>query len=187
MTHKFKSGREMLETIQANHDLYNKELKVYVFLYNEEGGIAVYNKITPETARQLNKDMLEAGERYWGSMLGVGGFIYDNNDEAEVDALKWCEDHFAILPEYSEWTVVTPHDLLVEDEDVNRLKEYMHDNFTLEGVSSRLVDNIIEHVAGENASDEELLWLDTLDALLDGTGITKDEILNAIMDIPEKK
>ena len=74
----------MYDTIQNGSDLYNINTGDYVFLYSDRGAIAVYN-FDIECAKDLS--LHSAGE-YWGALLGVGGYIYENGEE-----LEWCKEH----------------------------------------------------------------------------------------------
>lgn len=82
---KFKNAKEMLDLIQSGTDLYNVRTGDYVFLYSDKGAIAVYN-FDIECAKDLS--LHSAGE-YWGALLGVGGYIYENGEE-----LEWYEEHY---------------------------------------------------------------------------------------------
>lgn len=81
---KFKNAKEMLDLIQSGTDLYNVKTGDYVFLYSNEYAIAAYN-FDIEYAKELSSH--SAGE-YWGALLGVGGYIYENGEE-----LEWCKEH----------------------------------------------------------------------------------------------
>lgn len=63
------------------------------------------------------------------------------------------------------------------DEQVDRLQAYIEENFTLGGTSKRLVRNILDYAAAQDWSDP----VPDLMNLLDGIGITKAEIVKAIM------
>ena len=82
---KFKNAKEMFDLIQSGTDLYNVKTGDYVFLYSDKGAISAYN-FDIEYAKELSS--LSAGE-YWGALLGVGGYIYENGEE-----LEWCEEHY---------------------------------------------------------------------------------------------
>lgn len=79
---KFASGKEMLDVIQSNVDLYSPSLEGYVFLYNDNGGIAHYS-IDAKEALELDKLSKEMDGEYWAAFLGVGGHIYD--DPSDLD------------------------------------------------------------------------------------------------------
>lgn len=71
----FHSAAEMLQTIQNNTDLYNINMGIYVFLYNECGSICWYN-IDLENALDLF-EKTDGSDEYWGGYLGLGGYILD--------------------------------------------------------------------------------------------------------------
>ena len=60
-----------------------------------------------------------------------------------------------------------------------RLKEYILQNFTVEaGTARRLLDNILDWVSLQSMDDEDTASV--LACLLDGIGITKEEIEKVI-------
>ena len=90
---KFNNANEMYEYIKDGNDLWNPDKSIYVFVYNDNGSICVYDNITSELAKSLDK-----GEEYWGAYLGwQGSSIYDGED-----VLRWCEYMYD-----TEWVDVT--------------------------------------------------------------------------------
>lgn len=72
----FKSAEEMFDLLANKEiDLYNPELELYLFVYNENGAICTYG-IDTATAKTLSAQSKETGD-YWGAFLGIGGHIYD--------------------------------------------------------------------------------------------------------------
>lgn len=93
----FNSGKEMLDFLQAGKDLYNPETDAYVFVYNEDKAIAYYS-VSKEDAKKYAKIEADTGE-YWGSNLGVGGYIYEdqlseNYDKSKMSSRDFCNEHF---------------------------------------------------------------------------------------------
>lgn len=80
---KFKDGKSMLKKIQSGVDLYNPKTCRYVYVYNDVGAICV-RYLEPNETKLVAKN---AGDDYWGSVLGAGGQIWD-------ESLDWCEDHY---------------------------------------------------------------------------------------------
>lgn len=76
----FKSAQEMLNTLQ-DIDLYSPDAELYVFMYNDKGGIAYY-EVDNDEAIKLACRAAEDGE-CWGAYLGVGGWICDAIDDTE--------------------------------------------------------------------------------------------------------
>ncbi len=91
----FGSAEEMLHYIRNNGDLYCPGEELYVFHYNLDGAIAVYD-IDEEEAKDLSAKSIESDGEYWGAFLGFGGRIYDVPDEHCDDdyAMEFCEDHY---------------------------------------------------------------------------------------------
>ena len=65
-----------------------------------------------------------------------------------------------------------------KDEHVNRLQTYIEANFTLDGTSRHLINNILWFVASQGEDSEYTLMI--LTSLLDGIGITASEIVNVL-------
>lgn len=65
------------------------------------------------------------------------------------------------------------------DEQVNTLQTYIEEHYTLDGTAKHLVRNILEYVAAQGDDEENILYM--LTNLLDGIGITEDEIVNAVV------
>lgn len=90
----FESGQQMLDTIQANIDLYCEELGIYVFCYNDAGSICWYY-IDATEAKALQHKAVEDNE-YWAAFLGPGGHIIDDPSyefyysDMQTN-LEWCE------------------------------------------------------------------------------------------------
>ena len=57
-------------------DYYNVDTGDYIFCYNEDGAIAVYN-ISCDDAVKLSLEC----DNHWADALGYGGYIYDKPDE----------------------------------------------------------------------------------------------------------
>jgi hypothetical protein len=85
---RFNGSGELFNAIMSN-DMYCPEENLYAFLYNDDDAICVYDWITPEVAADLQKHAKEHDE-YWGAFLGVGGEIYEFNDEDRPDPLDFC-------------------------------------------------------------------------------------------------
>lgn len=64
------------------------------------------------------------------------------------------------------------------DEQVNKLQMYIEENFEMGGCSTTLVNNILNYVSAQGEDDD--ITLDMLEELLDGIGITREEIVKAI-------
>ena len=93
----FNFGKEMLDFLQAGKDLYNPQTDAYVFVYNEDKAIAYYS-VSKEDAKKYAKIEADTGE-YWGSNLGVGGYIYEdqlseNYDKSKMSSRDFCNEHF---------------------------------------------------------------------------------------------
>lgn len=89
---RFNTPHEMYETIaMAGIDLFCPEEELYAFLYSDDS-IAVY-WVSPDEAVKLQKMAAEANE-YWGAFLGIGGRIYEFNDEERPDPINFCEEYF---------------------------------------------------------------------------------------------
>ncbi len=100
---KFSTAQAMYDYIKDSGDLYCPDVKggTYVFSYNEDGAIAVYEGISLEKARELSKYSQEIGENGWSALLGPGGTIY-NCDESFDNrgtsaALTWCSINLSEL------------------------------------------------------------------------------------------
>ena len=87
-------GKEMLERIQNVTDLYNPEDGLYVFCYNDDGAICVYDKIDVKRAEEIARNAKEAGE-HWSQFLGFGGDVYEEDGEngKYQTNLEWCIEH----------------------------------------------------------------------------------------------
>ena len=61
------------------------------------------------------------------------------------------------------------------NEQINKLQMYIEENFEMGGCSTTLVNNILQYVAAQGEDDD--IILDMLEELLDGIGITREEII----------
>ena len=66
------------------------------------------------------------------------------------------------------------------DEHVNKLQEYIENNFSLDGAARHLVNNILKYVASQGEDGETTLNM--LGALLDSLGISREEIVEAVTE-----
>ena len=93
---KFESAKDMYEAVRGN-DLYNKELELYVFEYNDHGALCYYY-IDEEERKELKKKSAESDGEYWGAFLGIGGYILDDTDydpdEYDEDEATLTEDEW---------------------------------------------------------------------------------------------
>ena len=83
---KFSSGKEMYEELMYT-DLYSDEQELYVYMYNEDGAICVYD-ITNHEAEELENTSKEI-EECWSACLTGGGKIYD-------DPLEFCNECYML-------------------------------------------------------------------------------------------
>lgn len=87
---KFYSGAEMYNYLINNGDLYNPNLGIYVFLYNDAEALCIY-RITPEEAEKLGEESRKTGE-CWSAFLGTGGQILDIPETGGIlPSLEFCE------------------------------------------------------------------------------------------------
>lgn len=97
---KFESSKDMYEKV-IKHDLYNKELELYVFLYNDYGALCYYN-ISNEEAEELRQKSKENNGEYWSAFLGLGGYILDDmnyypdlsDDLYLAPSYEFCEEYY---------------------------------------------------------------------------------------------
>ena len=89
----------MLDALKSGSDFYNINTGDYVFGYNDSGSIAVYSLDLDEALELQNSPYRDCGT-YWGGLLGVGGYIYD--DESYEDRNEYaptnkdfCDDNYA--------------------------------------------------------------------------------------------
>lgn len=153
---KFNSGKEMLDFLQAGKDLYNPETGAYVFVYNEDKAIAYYS-VSKEDAKKYAKIEADTGE-YWGSNLGVGGYIYEdqlseNYDKSKMSSRDFCDEHF----NEGVWVKTTDYlDYLEEkakyERDIAAVTESFKQLETAGITLPVMVDAILTHFAD---SDEE--------------------------------
>lgn len=87
----FNNGKEMLDYIQSDKDLYSPSEQLYIFLYNGYGSIAYYY-ISNEEAEELRQT-----NDYWGASLGPGGWIVDTKEYYEDN--NFCNDPYVEYPE----------------------------------------------------------------------------------------
>lgn len=66
------------------------------------------------------------------------------------------------------------------DEHVDKLQRYIEENFEMDRCSTTLVSNILQYVAAQCEDDDIILEL--LEGLLDGIGITREEIIKAVTE-----
>lgn len=99
-TFEFASGEEMLDTLQRGMDLYSPSQEMYVFLYNEAGGIAHYS-IDERVAIHLERLARQHNE-YWAAFLGVGGHIWDdpgdkyNKPNPGCSNIDFCNEWYGV-------------------------------------------------------------------------------------------
>jgi len=86
---KFNSGKEMYDYLLNGNDLYEPQLGIYVFLYNDDGALCTYN-LSKLQAAELNKEVRENGD-YWGAYLGRGGKILDDEPDASY---RFCDLYY---------------------------------------------------------------------------------------------
>lgn len=90
----FKNWREMYNTLCNGKDLYNPIIGKYVFLYNENGALCIYN-LDQEEAINVSKN---ANGDTWSSVLGTGGYILDamtlNKKESLQSSYDFCKENF---------------------------------------------------------------------------------------------
>lgn len=93
--YKFDTGKQMLEVLQKDVDLYEITDGTYVFHYNEAGAVASYG-IDKSEAKELEAEARECNE-YWAAFLGPGGYIYDDPDDPDLEEIhgmsniEFCE------------------------------------------------------------------------------------------------
>ena len=97
---KLKTWEEMYDCLANGRDLYNVRLKKYVFIYNDDGALCVYN-IDANEARKIATAALMDDES-WSAYLGAGGAIMDDDswnrnsykDKYLARSYDFCKAHF---------------------------------------------------------------------------------------------
>lgn len=131
---KFNTPEQMLEYINAGHELYSRKAETYVFPYNEAGSISTYS-IDPEEANVVSNRVKSEDEEHWSAFLGVGGSIWDDpSHECYKDGQASNLDCCASFMKYDDW-VLTEHYL---DSGVN-LKVEIIVELTTENVDDIMV------------------------------------------------
>ncbi len=69
MKYKFRSAKEMLDTIQRGNDLFCPDEELYVFEYNNEGAVCSY-RLNMWEAMKLQDMAVELSD-YWGLSSGL--------------------------------------------------------------------------------------------------------------------
>jgi len=82
-----------------------------------------------------------------------------------------CGDYWFDMDEESDFDFYS-------DEHVNKLLSYIEENYAMGGCSTTLARNILNYVAGQAEDPETALLM--FDMLLDGIGITREEIIKAL-------
>lgn len=100
----FNDWMEMYEYLKDHSGLYNEDLNLFVFHYNDAGALCYYH-LEPEKALELSKKA-KLKEDNWESFLGMGGTIlddtrfYDKREDASVSylyrkpSLDFCREYF---------------------------------------------------------------------------------------------
>jgi hypothetical protein len=90
----FKNWREMYNTLCNGKDLYNSIVGKYVFVYNENGALCIYN-LNKKEAINVAKN---ANGNTWSSVLGTGGYILDtmtlNKEESLKPSYDFCKENY---------------------------------------------------------------------------------------------
>lgn len=92
---KFNTPKEMYDTIVCKiEDLYCPTEELYAFLYGgeDDNSICAY-WVSPDEAIKLQA-LAKENDEYWGAFLGVGGSIYENNDEDRPTPMDFCEEYY---------------------------------------------------------------------------------------------
>lgn len=66
------------------------------------------------------------------------------------------------------------------DEHISKLQNFIIQNYKLDATSKQLIKNILQYVAAQE--DDASIILDMLEELLDGVGITRDDIVKAVCE-----
>ena len=75
-------AEELYRCIIADYqDIYDVDNHYYIFSYNDAGAICYYT-MYPEELLYKAVDAVASGENYIGAMVGVGGQIIDDPEEA---------------------------------------------------------------------------------------------------------
>lgn len=69
-------------------------------------------------------------------------------------------------------------EFILNDELVNKLEAYIHENFELDGTCHRMIDDAIRYVAAQGYDEDETVSL--IYTLINAIGIEEDEIRNAL-------
>lgn len=84
---RFNSGKEMYDELFYT-DLYSDNDELYVFMYNSDGAICIYD-ISNHEAEELESKSRDA-EECWSAYLPGGGRIYD-------EPLDFCNEHYMLV------------------------------------------------------------------------------------------
>ncbi len=90
----FNDSNEMHDHIISGKDIYNPELGMYVFAYNDDGAICYYHGITPEKASAIAQEA-DRVKDFWSAILGGHGYIIDPTDGKDNDPVRiFCSRYY---------------------------------------------------------------------------------------------
>lgn len=96
----FNTWESMYKYLKAGNDLYNPDLKTYVFCYNDKGALCFYD-MDADTYKKLKVEAKQKKERI-SSLLGAGGYILED-DSFMNSVLGFDENDYKryIAPSYN--------------------------------------------------------------------------------------
>ncbi len=116
MATSFENADAMLDVLNHGTALYNLDNGKYVWLYSENGDVAVDN-INALTANKIAKEAVEQNE-YWEAFLSAGAQIY-----TKEEIKNFCEENYSdtwITTEDYEKTLGLPRDMEQNKDSIER-------------------------------------------------------------------
>lgn len=94
----FNTWESMYKYLESGKDLYNPDLKTYVFCYNDKGALCIYN-MDADTYEILKVEAKQKKERI-SSLLGAGGYILEDDDSFDDASFDENDYKKYIAPSY---------------------------------------------------------------------------------------
>ena len=176
----FKSELEMYDSLK-DVDLYNPLLDggTYVYLYSDDGSIAVHTHLSISEAKKLSSDMKERDENGWNAFTKGDTYLPHSNEAMESAAIGFCMDNYA-----SKGWIIADEETFSETNEkyvLNRFDIYPTD--WIIGISGSDMNNVMTQIVTGTTDQVRRFLLDCVFCDRDGDEDNWDSGCDCLDDI----